>query len=592
MATVGKLVVALTAHTGPFKKQMRSANKVVDKFARQAARAAKWVAVLSAGAMVASIKIAADFEKQMANVGTMLDEVGMQRMPEFSQGVRRLAKEMGESTETLSKGLYDILSASVAPAEAMQVLEASSRAATAGLTDTGVSADAIMTILNSYQIAASDAADVSDLLFAIVKRGKTTFGELAPAIGQVASTGAIAGLSLEEMGASLATMTRAGLRTDEAVTSLNNLLRAFIKPTSDATKAAAELGITLNTETLRTEGLAGVMKKLSGASAEQLGRILPNIRGMKGMAAALQDVEGFTSDLELMTNRAGGTQEAFAKQTDTATFAIGQMNESIKDLGRVIGTEFLPVVQNMARTVTTHINAITKRFNQIKTMVILAGVEVVLFIERMNMHFDLGCLLVAQAFELLWHGIKLGFAALWDEVSWAMTDFLNSIIPTINKIINALNQIPKVDISPIDFVVKGDMFQKVKDQISDLDDEYNRRRWQRIRQYEKLVGRVSKWAMDQLAGPGKAAEDVANKVAKATKKELGGLQVLVKAQFAGAVEKGTVAGYSASLPNTMKAMQRDMADTADNTDEANDHLASIEGLLEDQMDMVPEAVGF
>ncbi|GAJ20724.1 unnamed protein product, partial [marine sediment metagenome] len=223
------------------------------------------------------------------------------------------------------KGLYDILSASIPPAEALGVLEVSARAAAAGITDTGVAADAITTILNSYGFSADQAGMVSDKLFAIVKEGKTTFAELAPSIGKVAATASISGLSFDDLGASIATITRAGIRSEEAMTAINGVLRSFLSPTTEAMEAAKGFGLELNTNTLRTEGLTGVMGKLTNATAEQLAAIFPNIRGLKGMAAALGDAEGYAKSYALMLNSAGLTQEAFAKQSATLNFKLGQL---------------------------------------------------------------------------------------------------------------------------------------------------------------------------------------------------------------------------------------------------------------------------
>lgn len=290
---------------------------------------------------------AAKLESQMADVNTMLDEQTEQFLPNLQEGILDLAAAYGQSTETLSKGLYNVLSASVDVADSMDVLEASVIAASAGLTDTGMSAQAIVTIMNSYRLEASKAADISDLLFSIVKRGQTTFAQLAPAIGTVASTASVSGLSLEEMGAALSTMTRAGIDTNMAVTSLNSLLKGFVKPTKDAIEAAALLDIELNSTTLRTEGLIPVLKKLSNATTEQQAVIFGNIRAFKGLAAILQQQEGFTEDVLLMQNRGGRTMEAFAKQSDTLAFKLKQLGQKVLVMLAEKGEAFLPVIKKM-----------------------------------------------------------------------------------------------------------------------------------------------------------------------------------------------------------------------------------------------------
>lgn len=321
-------------------KRLSAINARMTTVSRTARRMLMGGAVVVGGA----IKAYASFESQMANVSTMLDEAGMRLMPMYSRAVRQMSIDFGESTATLSRGLYDILSASVDTGKALKVLETSAKAARAGLTTTAIAADAITTILNSYQLSASRAGDVSDLLFAIVKRGKTTFAELAPRIGRVASIAATTGLALEEMGAALATMTRAGVQTDIAVTALRALLTSFIKPTSEARKAAKEFDLTLNSATLRAIGLTGVLRKLSDATAEQIAQIIPNIRATAGFAAALQNVEGQMSDLNLMFNRTGLSEEAFLKQTATLSFKLSQLWQRIKNLFVELGQRLRPTI--------------------------------------------------------------------------------------------------------------------------------------------------------------------------------------------------------------------------------------------------------
>ncbi|GAH11466.1 unnamed protein product, partial [marine sediment metagenome] len=84
---------------------------------------------------------------------------------------------------------------------------------------------------------------VSDKLFAIVREGKTNFAELAPSIGKVAATASMAGLSFDDLGACIATMTRAGIRTEETMTAINGVLIAFLKPTDEAIAAAGKFGL-------------------------------------------------------------------------------------------------------------------------------------------------------------------------------------------------------------------------------------------------------------------------------------------------------------------------------------------------------------
>ncbi len=298
-----------------------------------------------------SVKAFASFEEQLANVSTMLDDHTMKYLPAYAEGMKKMSLEFGEGSRTLSRGLYDILSASIAPAKAMGVLGEAVKAAKAGMTDTAVAADAITTVINSYSMAAEDAGKVSDILFATVKRGKTTFAELAPQIGMVAAIASSAGLSFEEVGAAIATMTRAGLRTRLAVTALRATINAFLKPTDDAIKAVKAFGFALNSTTLSTIGLTGVMEKLKDASAEQLAAIFPNIRALAGVAAMSRQAEKQLDDLKLMFNSTGLTQKAYDKMTQTLIHSLRQMWQGLKVVAISIGTTLEPYIRRASESI-------------------------------------------------------------------------------------------------------------------------------------------------------------------------------------------------------------------------------------------------
>jgi len=295
-------------------------------------------------------KAFADFEQQMANVATMLDEPE-KHMPRLRHAVREMSVEFGESTEALAGGLYDILSASVPAEKAIDVLRASVKAAKAGMTDTKTAADALTTILNSYGLSGEKAADVSDLLFAVVKRGKTTFAELAPSIGMVASTAASAGVSLEELGAMIATLTRNGVRTENAITAVNRTIATFLKSTDESQAYARELGFELNTTTLQAEGLFGVFQRISKLPPEAIAKLFPNIRALRGVIPALKNLRGFENDLGIMTKRAGLTEKAYRKMTDTITHKFNQMKQAVARALSDIGEAFKPVFTDIFQTI-------------------------------------------------------------------------------------------------------------------------------------------------------------------------------------------------------------------------------------------------
>lgn len=361
MATLGEAKVNIRANLKPLRAGLKQARQLVVKSMASLAigtlkgvsraikrsmgmlitalkRLAKIIAVTLVGIGIASTKAFVNFQNQLQTVNTMLTKQTEQLLPGYAIALQKISITFGESTQTLSTGLFNILSASIDASKAIKVLTITAKAATAGLTDTSTAAFAITGILNAYGMAADQAGKISDVLFATVKRGQTTFNRLAPAIGRVTAIAASAGISIEQVGAALATITRGGISTNEAVTSLRMALIALQGQNEQGVKIAKEHGIELSVQSLRTKGLTGKLKELQRLNPEVLKNIFKEIRARVGINVLLKDQTGFVSDLELAMNSAGLTEEAFAKRTSTLGFRFKQVRQEIVALGVKIGS--------------------------------------------------------------------------------------------------------------------------------------------------------------------------------------------------------------------------------------------------------------
>ena len=327
--------------SGTIRRAMNTVASAVRKTMEIVKTTIKRAMLVSAAGITLAVREAAKFEAQLNMVATMLSANVTRRMAAFKADIVALAKRFGESTQTLTKGLYDILSASISVFKAMDVLTVAVKAAKAGMTDTAVSADVITTVLNSYGMGADHAAEVSDKLFATVKRGKTTFEQLAGSLGKAAATSAIAGLSLEQLLAIIATATRAGVRIDEAMTSVVGTLSAFLKPSKDGAEVAKKYGVELSSAWLKANGLTEAIRRLNKASAEELMTLIQNRRAFKALAAALKDTKGFMYDVTLITHRYRGMTEEARKKTEGFNLSLRRTWEHIKALSRTLGEPLL-----------------------------------------------------------------------------------------------------------------------------------------------------------------------------------------------------------------------------------------------------------
>jgi len=295
------------------KGKLAGAGRMLDGLAAKAKMA---FAVGIPVAVGLSVRAARDYERGMARVSTMLSGEGMAWMPRYRRELSAMAVEFGESTETLANGLYDLLSAGVAPAMAMRTLRVATEAAKGGFTDTSVAVDGLTSLLNAYQLSANQAGRVTDLMAVTVKSGKTTFAELSAVIGKVAPMANAAGMSIETMLAALATMTRQGMSTSEAAVRLVAIL-----------KEMPEAG----------KHLADVMSNYVGKSLQDVQQDFADVGAAGGVAALAQDVRGLKADIVSMANAGGARMAAFAKQQATSAAEFDRMREGAAALARELG---------------------------------------------------------------------------------------------------------------------------------------------------------------------------------------------------------------------------------------------------------------
>ena len=333
----------------PFSRGLEKAQGLLTKYEKnlgETAALASGIGAALAGGLAVAAKLAIGFEAAMRNVNSIAKE-SETVFAQTGDAILQMAGEVGQTPEKLAQGLYDIQSSGFAGAGALEILRQSAVAATAGLSDTATASRAIVGVLNAYGLGADQAAHVSDVLFQTVNRGVLTFSDLAQNLGEVVSAAAQANVSLEEIGAAIATMTKAGMVPAEAFTSLNQLIMAFIAPSEQAKAAAKVLGFELSATTLTTKGLKGAVAELGsklklstadldamakaglseqeqfaaaakamGLTIEQMAAIAPNIRALRGLAPLLaNDSKNFATEFQAMADATGATAAAFEEQS-------------------------------------------------------------------------------------------------------------------------------------------------------------------------------------------------------------------------------------------------------------------------------------
>jgi len=364
---IDRLHYALGLDTSEFKRGWASANNLMGSMDTRLKSLATGAGI--AGLALALGKIGTTAVNMARELGSAMNEVwsimdkNREEMQGISAEILNLSRNIPESAPALAKAYYQVISAGITDAaEAMDVLSISSRAATAGLTTTFTTVDAITNVLNAYNLETKEAQEISDDFFISVRDGKMTMEQLAPAIGQVVGTAALAKVELKEVLAAMVAMTLAGYSVDESATSMNRLLLSIVNTQDDAKEAAKSVGIEWSVAGLQAKGFQGFIKDLNdkaGDNIELLQAMVPEIRAFRAAAViAGTGADNYARSLNNLKNSAGATDQALSKiMSGTGKqwqLVKNQLNASMIELGQRI----LPAVKTAVEFVADGFEAL------------------------------------------------------------------------------------------------------------------------------------------------------------------------------------------------------------------------------------------
>ena len=324
------------------------------------------LAAVGAG-LVATFKEFAAFETGMAEIYTLVD-MGAEKFDRFKEKAKGIIGDLPQETGDLTKAIYDIVSSGVALEDSLAVLDMAAKAATAGVTETKTAVNIGVGAMNAYGKSVGDLQGIYDILFQTVKFGVTTFPELAQHMGEVLPTARAAGVDIKDVGAAIAALTKAGIRTPQAGTAIQGAIMAMAAPAPEAREKFQELGITW-------QGLLPTLEAIRqrGLSIAQMRMLIPDIEASKGILSLTQNLEDFKTILASMDQAAGSTQAAYAKMADTPDHQIKLMEKSLHELSVELGELASVVLIPAAKGISTFANAVNEAPGPIKAMVSLLG---------------------------------------------------------------------------------------------------------------------------------------------------------------------------------------------------------------------------
>lgn len=318
------------------KRMEQDADRVTGNIA---GKFTKMAAAIGAGAMfVKAMGNARAFSRELANVQSIADDLDMSKVREE---ILNLNATLGE-TPALTNALYFAYSAGVRGTEKELVAftgQVAKLAQTVGSDVTPVM-DAVTTMMNAYGLKVQDTGRLMDWFYQIVKSGKTTGPALAQSLGMIASTAASAKVPIDQLGAGIATLTTT-MPTSQAITSFNQAIMAFIKPTQEAAEVAAQYGFEMSAAALEQKGFIGMLEEIrqkTGGNVAVMAKLFTSVEALKAaLALGGTQFEFFNQVLKDFGSNAGAAEKGFSAIARSDNKKWEAMLVILKKVGTVLG---------------------------------------------------------------------------------------------------------------------------------------------------------------------------------------------------------------------------------------------------------------
>jgi TP901 family phage tail tape measure protein len=349
-AALGRSAAASTGFVGKLKASSAEMASVGASLTRHLT-----LPIVAIGA--AGTKMAVDFQASMELLHTQAG-IAQSSIANLSKGVLALAGPTATAPDVLAAGLYHLSSQGLRGAQSLHALQVAAEGAKMGGANLEDVTNALGAVLASKIAGVHSYEQAMGQLNATVGAGDMRMQDLADAMGTgLPAKAAVAGVSLKDVSAALATFGDNNIRGAEAGTLLNSTMRLMEGPSKAAAKAMGQIGLNAADlgNTLRNQGIVAALEllksKLDALPKEEQVLALTRMFGgrQSGGVQILIDQLGRLKQKEQEVAAGGNSFAAdWGAYTQTAAYKMDQLGASMRAAGISIGDILLPFVSKAA----------------------------------------------------------------------------------------------------------------------------------------------------------------------------------------------------------------------------------------------------
>lgn len=328
----------------------------------------------------AATKTAMDFEAQMDRVGAIAGATGKD-MDNLKKSAMELGASTSKSASEVAIGMENMAAMGFEVNEIIAAMPGIISAAEASGADMAQTADVVAASLNMFGLEASEATRVADVLAQSANQSAADITDLQYALKYAGPPAAALGISLEETTAAIGLMTDAGMKGEQAGTTLRSALLSLLQPTEKNSKLMDTLGIAVTDADGKMLGISEIIANLStaldGMTEANKAATLASIFGKEAVSGMLTLVAAGPEKIDAMTasleNSGGASKEAADKMMDNLKGAMEELGGALETLAIQLGNILIPIIRDIANALQGIIQKFTELSPATQSVILVIG---------------------------------------------------------------------------------------------------------------------------------------------------------------------------------------------------------------------------
>ena len=344
------------------------------------------------GVAVAAGKLGMDFEAEMSRVKAISGATG-ESFKKLNDQALQLGQDTAFSAGQAADGMENLASAGFNVEEVMQAMPGMLDLASSGGLEVADASDIAASALRGFGLEAGQSGHVADVLAKAAADTNANVTDMGMALKYAAAPAHALGMSLEEVSTAIGIMANAGIKGEQAGTTLRASLVSLASPSGPAADAIKAIGFNAFDATGKMLPFKDVIDRLNKSTKnltqEKKADAIATIFGREALSGMLVMMEAGPAKFDELTKSfktSDGAAKAMAvTMQDNAKSSVEQMMGSLETAAIKIETAVAPTITKFANKLQELANSFSNLSPEmqgtiIKTVLVVAAIGPVLVV--------------------------------------------------------------------------------------------------------------------------------------------------------------------------------------------------------------------